>query len=439
MLRRALVAIPLFGALAALLGAALSVLPVVAALVAGGVGLLVQAAIAEVQERRLAKVTDRVLQLAHGDPTTRISGSGSPEWQRLVGGVNAVGDALGQRFAELAEERSRIERLLEQLPTAVLLFDDTGLVYANPAAEGLFALSGTIGRSPLQVLRMTDLADAVAEVHETGTPVELEVEWDGRQLAGRVSETTAGEVAMVVTDLTEARRVEAVRRDFVTNASHELKTPVAGIQALSDALPLAMERDEARARQMVGRLQTEAARLGQLVRDLLDLARLEDAAAQKGRRVDVSRVVLAQIDRMRALAQQREVRLECDCADEAAVVAVPEDVRLIVANLLDNAIQYSRPGGAVAVRVERRPGHVVLHVVDDGIGIAEGDRDRIFERFYRVDRARSRAAGGTGLGLAIVRHAVARHGGDVSVESVLGEGSTFRVVLPVEGDPAASA
>jgi signal transduction histidine kinase len=437
MLRRALVAIPLFGALAAMLGAALSVLPVVAALVAGAVGLLIQAALAEVQERRLAKVTDRILHLAHGDATTRISGSGSPEWQRLVAGVNAVGDALGQRFVELAEERSRIERLLEQLPTAVLLFDDSGLVYANPAAERLFSLSGAVGRSPLQVLTMADLADAVAEVRETGTPVELEVAWDGRQLAGRVSETTSGEVAMVVTDLTETRRIEAIRRDFVTNASHELKTPVAGIQALSDSLPLAMGRDEARARQMVGRLQTEAARLGQLVRDLLDLARLEDAAAQKGRRVDVSAVVLAQMDRVRDLARQRGVRLECDCADEATVVAVPEDVRLVVANLLDNAIQYSRPGGAVAVHVERRPGHVILHVADDGIGIAEVDRERIFERFYRVDRARSRVVGGTGLGLAIVRHAVARHGGDVSVESVLGEGSTFRVVLPVEGDPSA--
>jgi signal transduction histidine kinase len=242
-------------------------------------------------------------------------------------------------------------------------------------------------------------------------------------------------VALVVTDVTDSRRLEEVRRDFVTNASHELKTPVAGMQALADSLGLAIDRDPGRARSMIVRLQIEATRLGKLVRELLDLARLEEdtAAATEHQRVDLAEIVRVQTERLSGLAESRGVALKFDAAQPAPLVALPGDLRLIAANLIENAIRYNRPGGRVDVRVQRLPAHVVLEVEDNGIGIPDVDRDRVFERFYRVDRARSRAAGGTGLGLSIVRHAAERHGGDVVAESVLGLGSTFRVTLPVEG------
>jgi signal transduction histidine kinase len=283
------------------------------------------------------------------------------------------------------------------------------------------------------VLGVEALADAVTEARETGRDVEVEVQRAERELVARASVTDQGEVALVVSDLTESKRVEAIRRDFVTNASHELKTPVAGMQALSESLSLAIDRDPDRA--MIGRLHLETELPAQLVRELLDLARLEEAAGPQGRhRVDLSLLVRVQADRLRRLAAERDVDIRTDCPTSASVITLPEDLRLIVSNLLENAVRYNRPGGEVVASVRREGSDVVLEVADTGLGIPDADRDRIFERFYRVDKARSRAAGGTGLGLSIVRHAVHRHGGDITVSSVLGEGSTFRVVLPVEGE-----
>jgi signal transduction histidine kinase len=200
-------------------------------------------------------------------------------------------------------------------------------------------------------------------------------------------------------------------------------------------LSLAFQRDPERARRMIELLQQEASRLAQLVRDLLDLARLEEEVTveRSRQRVDFAGMVREQCAQVAPLARSRGLPLACDCLLPAPVVAVPEDLRLIAANLLANAVRYNRDGGRIEVTVARRGGEVVLSVSDTGIGIAAADQDRIFERFYRVDKARSRAVGGTGLGLSIVRHAAERHGGRVSVHSILGEGSTFTVTLPVEG------
>jgi signal transduction histidine kinase len=435
MLRRSLLVLPLLALAAAWLGVRLAASPAVAMLLAGAIGLAVAGALSAVAERRLSRVADRVLGFADADAgAATVEVSGSRQWRRLAGALTAVGASLRQRFAELADERARVERLLDNLPTAMLLFTTDGLAYANPAAQEMFSCDRQAHRTPLRVLGVAGLADAVTEARETDRTVEVEVQRGDRELVARASVAAAGEVALVVTDLTETRRLEEVRRDFVTNASHELKTPVAGIQALADSLILALERDPDRARTMVWRLQQEAVRLAQLVRDLLDLARLEEGLAHSGRRrVDLADVIRAQVNGVSALAEQRRVAVAYDDTGPAPVVALPEDLRLIVANLLENAVLYNRPGGEVRVRARRRGGQVELEVADNGLGVPEADRDRIFERFYRVDKARSRAAGGTGLGLAIVRHAVARHGGDVGVSSVLGEGSTFRVVLPVEG------
>lgn len=336
---------------------------------------------------------------------------------------------LERRVAEVAVERLRIERLLERLPLAVLLFTPGGLAYANPAARELFPAAEE-GRSPLRVLIHKPLADAVDEARELGRTVHLEVERDERWLAVRAVVTAEGEVALVVTDQTEAKRVEAVRRDFVVNASHELKTPVAAMQALGDALEMALSRDAERAASMARRLTVEAARLGQLVRDLLDLARLEEDDEGRRERVDLHRVVTELAARNSADAARRQVEVVVDVPRDLSLVAVAADVMLIVGNLIENAVRYNEPGGRVVVRAWRQDDEVVIEVADTGLGLADADRGRVFERFYRVDRARSRAEGGTGLGLALVRHAAERHGGTVGVDSVLGEGSTFRVTLP---------
>jgi signal transduction histidine kinase len=389
-------------------------------------------------EGRLARVSDWVLVLGEGDAPDTSDLGGSREWRRLGGALSAVGTLTHARVTELAAQHARVERLLDNLPTAVLLFSGGRLAYANPAAMRLFGVERSARWSPLRVLGVDVLAQAVEETSETGRTVEVEARRDDRDLVARASLIGEDEVALAVTDLTETRRVESIRRDFVTNASHELKTPVAGILALADSLSFALDRDPDRARIMVGRLQNEAGRLAQLVRELLDLARLEEATAQRqhGRcRVDLAALVREQVDRRVELASQQGVTLSCDCDTPAWLVGVPEDLRLVVANLLENAIQYNRPGGTVHASARREIGEVVLEIADTGLGISESEQGRIFERFYRIDKGRSRAAGGTGLGLSLVRHAAERHGGHVTVHSVLGEGSTFRVVLPVEGSP----
>ncbi len=402
MLRRSVVLVPLLALATALLGVALPEQPLLVAVAAILVGLAVGVAIATAAERQVGRATDR-----------------------------------------LAGERARIERLLDDLPLAVLLVTEEGLAYANPSARQMFdgavALvarerqgAGDPSRR-IDRLGVEGLAGAVAEVTETGRTVEVDLVHDGRDLRARASTTAPGEIALVCTDLTEARRVDAIRRDFVTNASHELKTPVAGMQALADSLTLAVDRDPDRARRMLDRLQTEAVRLAQLVRNLLDLARLEEATAQRLRRVDLAELVRSQVERTARLAEERGVVVSTALPDDATVVAVPEDVRLIVGNLVENAVLYNREGGDVHVAVSRGAGEVSLEVSDTGIGIPAADRDRVFERFYRVDKGRSRAAGGTGLGLSLVRHAAERHGGRVSLARSSPDGSTFRVVLPVEG------
>ncbi len=339
----------------------------------------------------------------------------------------------------LAEERRRREQLLEELSSAVLVFSGDEITFANHAAQRMFALPrGPEPRTSADVL--TDdgeapLRDAVEEAREVGRAVDVEVERDGVVLAAHATELGAGETALVVRDVTRARRLAAVRRDFVVNASHELKTPVAGIQALAESLALALRHDPARGTRMVTRIEQEAARLASLVRDLLDLARLEERDGhQELRPVDVVQVVRTQVERLHDAADAQQVTVTTDMPPSGVVAATPEDVRSIVANLLENAVRYNRPGGTVTVRVTRHDGRVALEVADTGEGIAPDERERVFERFYRVDKARSRAAGGTGLGLALVRHAVQRLGGTITLDSEVGAGSTFRVELPVTQD-----
>jgi signal transduction histidine kinase len=338
---------------------------------------------------------------------------------------------------ELAQQRAQRDQLLEALPSAVLLFQETTLVHANRAALRILHIEPE-GDGHLPQLRDESadaLLHAVEEASAVGRAVAIEIERDGAVLAAQAVELTSGETALVVRDVTRERRLAAVRRDFVINASHELKTPVAGIQALADSLALALRHDPARGARMVQRIEQEAERLARLVRDLLDLARLEEREQdQEQRPVDVVKVVAGQLDRLQAAADSQGVAVRTELPETAVVVAAPEDVRSIVANLLENAVRYNRRGGSVSVQVSRHDGRVALEIVDTGEGIAPDDRERIFERFYRVDKARSRAAGGTGLGLSLVRHAVQRLGGTIVVHSELGAGSTFRVELPVAQD-----
>jgi two-component system sensor histidine kinase SenX3 len=242
--------------------------------------------------------------------------------------------------------------------------------------------------------------------------------------------------AVVIDDISERRRVDAIRRDFVANISHELKTPVGALGLLAETL--LAEDDPDVTRRLAQRMQSEADRVGRIIDDLLDLSRIEAEEAPVREPISVSLVVAEAVERVWAVADQRSITV--DAPEPSRRVSVLGDRRQLVSavfNLLENAVKYSEDGSHVEVGVGTSGGFVDIAVVDHGIGIPARDLERVFERFYRVDRARSRDTGGTGLGLAIVRHVAANHGGDVTVTSHEGEGSTFTLRLPAGPGPVA--
>ena len=238
--------------------------------------------------------------------------------------------------------------------------------------------------------------------------------------------------AAYVADVTELRRVESVRRDFVANVSHELKTPIGAMGLLAETF-LACDDAEV-ARRLALQLVREADRLARIVDDLLDLSAVEAQEHPIREQARLRVLVDEAVDRVQAVALARNIPLHvAPIADDLLVACDPAQVVGAVTNLLDNAVKYSEGGQSVEVSGEALDARLVIAVRDHGIGIPSRDLERIFERFYRVDKARSRATGGTGLGLAIVRHVAQAHGGEVTVESIEGEGSTFRLVLPRAG------
>ncbi len=232
----------------------------------------------------------------------------------------------------------------------------------------------------------------------------------------------------------ELQRVNKIRRDFVANVSHELKTPATSLKLLAESLEESLDEDPMQARIFASQLRKETERLAQLINDLLDLARLEsEASAEHGQLVNVRTILMAVLAPMRRVARKKGVALQWkrfDRASHYAVMGSETQLTSMFTNLVDNAIKYTPPGGKVEVRGGCGEKEVFVRTSDTGIGIDEGKLPRIFERFYRVDKARSKATGGTGLGLSIVRHIVENHGGRVTVESGVGEGSTFTVYLP---------
>ena len=245
----------------------------------------------------------------------------------------------------------------------------------------------------------------------------------------RAGSEILGAVALIH-DVTDTRRVESVRRDFVANVSHELKTPLGALGLLAETM--ASADDVEVVRRLAEQLVRESVRLGRIVDDLLDLSLIEAQEAPTREPTPVRILVDEAVERLGPLALAQGIPLHTDAVTEDLLVTCdPGQLVSAITNLLDNAVKYSEPGRVVEIGARREDDQVLIEVRDHGIGIPSRDLERIFERFYRVDRARSRATGGTGLGLAIVRHVTEAHGGEVMVESIEGEGSTFRLALPL--------
>jgi signal transduction histidine kinase len=350
---------------------------------------------------------------------------GQESRQRLA----LLSDEADARERTLTDDLRALTLILGSMEDGVLLVDRDGRrVYANPALERLLGPSPAHVRAPLP----SELQHAVLRAVSTGLPfsVDIAAGTAGRWL--RSAATPAGEdgsVLLVIRDVTEVRRLDAVRRDFVANASHELKTPIASIRAAAETLRDGAIGDPPAAIRFTEQLEKEAQRLSRIVSDLLDLSRLE-SGSELEERVRIDAVAGDEVERLEDRAAAASVSLSLRSDGVPTVMGSGRDLALLARNLVDNAIRYTAEGGSVIVSVTTDETDVVLRVQDTGMGIPTRDLPRIFERFYRVDRARSRETGGTGLGLAIVKHVAENHGGSVSVQSELGSGSTFEVRLP---------
>ncbi len=336
---------------------------------------------------------------------------------------------------ELTDLRSeRFAAALDTLTDAVVIVDEAGTeLFRNPAAD---RFRGARHADAIA----EELLDTMLGQARRGIASEEEIRLFGpprevlkiRAVPLEIADDVIGAV-VVVRDVSNERRVESVRRDFVQNVSHELKTPIGALALLAETL--ASDDDPAVFRQLAERMAREADRLARLVDDLLDLSVIEAQESPNREVVPVDRLLTDAAERIRPAAEA--VGISLDVRAVSGDIVIPCDRSQVVSaitNLLDNAVKYSEQGGKVTVEVESMNGRVTIAVRDEGIGIPSRDLERIFERFYRVDRARSRATGGTGLGLAIVRHVAHAHGGEVVVSSVEGEGSEFRIELPGKAD-----
>jgi two-component system sensor histidine kinase SenX3 len=354
----------------------------------------------------------------------------------IGGGLLRSRQATHERAAEAQAHEARdllpgvVQVLTVLRSPAVVLDRSGGVVLSSPAAIAF-------GVVRAEELVHPELREMAAEARALGLIRERELELArgpmGRArlvVHARVAPLGGGNVLVLVDDRTEARRVEEVRRDFVANVSHELKTPIGALQLLAEAVQDAADDPDA-VRRFASRMQRETRRLTSLVQEIIELSRLQVAdALHPPEPVDLDEVIAEAVDRCRLSASTRGIDVVIG-GDRGAVV-FGDHALLVTAvrNLVDNAIAYSAESARVGLGVERAGGIVAIHVSDQGVGIPPDEQERIFERFYRVDPARARATGGTGLGLSIVKHVAANHGGDVSVWSVEGQGSTFTLRLP---------
>ncbi|WP_433115774.1 sensor histidine kinase [Micromonospora sp. CA-246542] len=377
-----------------------------------------------------------------------------PRFLPARGGSTSTGSASSRwstgRPAIADEQQAGLgRRTIDSLRAGVVVLDDDDTpVLINPAARAMGLLR--TGSTPGSIAAHPLIRTLAGQVRRTGVRREIELDLPrGRDSAGenplgvhlRAMGLGNGFIAVEAVDVTESHRLTRVRRDFVANVSHELKTPIGALQLLAEALLDATEpadaaapdlsEDLVAARRFAERIQHESTRLGRLVQELLELTRLQGAEPQPPPEpVALDWVIAEVVDRTRTTAAARGVEVTVDGARGLTAYGSDSQLATAVANLVENAINYSGEDTTVRVTLRGDDEHVEVAVADQGIGIAPTDVDRIFERFYRADQARSRATGGTGLGLAIVKHIASNHGGRVEVSSTLGGGSTFTLRLP---------
>jgi len=402
--------------------------------------------------RRMARPLESLrtgsARFARGDLDHRVPVEGTSEEAALASDLNRMAGQLNTYVQELEHRNREQTALLSSMAEGVLAVDaGSKLLSLNEAARELFRLGSvpTEGKRLHEVVRNPHLTRLVSSSLESGEGVEGEIQIHDRTLAANVSSlrSTSGErvgAIVVLNDVTRQRRAEKERRDLVANLSHELRTPVTAIKGFLETLQSGALGHPEDARRFVEIAHRQADRLHAMVEDLLSLARIErgvESAQVELETQPIAPVLEAALQTCEVTIRERQIHVEIDCPPDLVGPIHADLLEQAVTNLLTNAARYSEPGSNVKVRAARENGRLVIAVEDEGCGIPPEHQSRIFERFYTVDRGRSRKTGGTGLGLAIVKHVVRAHGGEVRVESRPGEGSVFTLEIPLS--PSAEA
>ena len=415
-----------------------------AALMASLPALLIGAFVVQRISTPLVKM--RHIALAMGDGNYEAARQLLPEAFRgdemrdLASSLQQLGVDISQQVADLTAGQERLRAMVAGMVEGVIAVDNGDqMAFSNHAARSLLGLGDQDGDpTSWQDSQLAGLAQLVRQVRDTGLPAQRELELSESDETAIVhakahsfKDGDSVGVVVVLNDVSEIRRLERIRRDFVANVSHELKTPLTSIRGYVEALLDGALEDEARSVRFLEIIEKNVLRLNHLVMDLLSLARIEEDASRPALRpMDLVEFVAEGIRRHESTALGREQQLLVKCTERSLVaLADPEALRQIFDNLLDNALKYTPSHGEVVVSLRRSAGQAVLAITDNGVGVPAEDQARIFERFYRVDKARSLEVGGTGLGLSIVKHLVQWLDGTIELDSTPGIGSTFRVRL----------
>ena len=380
--------------------------------------------------------------MASGNISKRIRDISNDEIGDLAKAFNYMSEQIKIRISQLTESKTRLEAIFSSMFDGIIVVNSKGdIVLINDTLRNLLQVKGNpTGKKPLEVIRnieIQEIADDTLSSNKGVTAREIQLLMpEERTLLVHATPVTRGDgpdgAVLVFHDITELRKLEKMRKDFVANVSHELRTPVSNIKGYAETLLDGALKDEKNAEEFVKIIYSDSERLSNLINDLLDLSKIESGKLPMAKKpCSIRAIAKTVIAQLRKQAEDKSVSVTIDIPNNINNV-LSDEKRILQAlfNLIDNAIKYTPGGGSVKVRAREEGKFVRTEVIDSGIGISEKDLPRIFERFYRVDKGRSRELGGTGLGLSIVKHIAQSHAGDVSVKSTLGQGSTFIFTIP---------
>lgn len=415
-------------------------------LVVGVLGCVITYFLANWLIKPLDPLMDYVQQVAAGNMNASLNlNSGQREWDGLRSAFLHMQSEISSREAVLREYSQRLEAILGSMVEGVIAVNgQREVLFANFAACDMLSLQRTelSGRPLHEVIRYPELLTSFNHAVASKEIIKTEFETRGktrRSLSIRITslkDTPSAGTVIVARDVTELRQLETMRSDFVANVSHELKTPLSSIKAYAETLRLGAMDDMNHRNRFIVEIEEQAERLYLLIIDLIQLARIESKQAIfETESIEVKNILLESVESFTPVAKSKSIELQLNAPTSLKMRGDAEGLRTIVDNLISNAIRYTPDGGSVTVKGWQHAGKISFEIRDTGIGIAHEHQIRIFERFYRVDKARSRDLGGTGLGLSIVKHLCQALGGTIELESQIGVGSTFRVTFPFETKP----